>query len=70
MMTNDDNFFSVLKVPNHTSDDHEWFKKSVRREAGFEDYYVWHNGIANSEGKRPLPPNNWVSFITRAEILN
>ena len=28
-------------VPNHTSDDHEWFEKSVNRVEGFEDFYVW-----------------------------
>lgn len=48
-------------VPNHSSDEHEWFRKSVRRESGFEDYYVWHNGTVDQSGK-PRPPNNWVSF--------
>lgn len=47
-------------VPNHTSDQHEWFKKSVRKETGFEDFYVWHDGIPTINLGRPLPPNNWV----------
>lgn len=43
-------------VPNHTSDKHEWFEKSVNREDKYEDYYIW-KGDENSTG----PPNNWVS---------
>lgn len=42
-------------VPNHSSDQHDWFKKSENREPGFEDYYVW------KDGKDEGPPNNWVS---------
>nr|XP_023020900.1 maltase 1-like isoform X1 [Leptinotarsa decemlineata] len=47
-------------VPNHTSDMHEWFMKSEDKIEGFEDFYVWHDGIPNGF---PIPsvPNNWVS---------
>lgn len=41
-------------VPNHTSDEHEWFKLSENRTAGYEDYYVW------VDGEDGIPPNNWV----------
>ena len=37
-------------VVNHTSDEHEWFEKSRRREPGFEDFYIWRD-----------EPNNWRS---------
>ena len=47
-------------VPNHTSDQHEWFKKSVARDAEFTDYYVWVSPVNASD---PQVPNNWVSFI-------
>lgn len=47
-------------VPNHSSDENVWFKKSVRRERGYEDYYVWHDGYKNESGVR-VPPSNWVS---------
>uniref|UniRef100_A0A8D8DZT6 Maltase 1 n=1 Tax=Culex pipiens TaxID=7175 RepID=A0A8D8DZT6_CULPI len=47
-------------VPNHSSDEHEWFVKSENRVAGYEDYYVWNDGIVGSDGQRS-PPNNWVS---------
>ena len=36
-------------VPNHSSDQHEWFEKSVAREAGFEDFYVWRSGASPPE---------------------
>uniref|UniRef100_A0AAG5DWI5 alpha-glucosidase n=1 Tax=Anopheles atroparvus TaxID=41427 RepID=A0AAG5DWI5_ANOAO len=52
-------------VPNHTSDEHEWFKKSELREPGYENFYVWHPGRPNPKdnASRPLPPCNWVSFF-------
>lgn len=46
-------------VPNHSSDEHEWFKKSVEKIDPYTNYYVWH------DGKGPnVPPNNWVSKYT------
>ncbi|XP_037823522.1 maltase A1-like isoform X3 [Lucilia sericata] len=47
-------------VPNHSSTENEWFKKSVKRERGYEDYYVWHDGKLDASGKR-IPPSNWLS---------
>lgn len=48
-------------VPNHSSDKHEWFIKSVNREPGYEDYYVWRDGKPNPDGSgKPLAPNNWI----------
>lgn len=44
-------------VPNHTSDQHKWFKKSVKREGDYTDFYVWADGKENNT----QPPNNWVS---------
>lgn len=49
-------------VPNHSSDEHEWFKKSVNNDAEYRDFYVWHDGKVNGTGQR-IPPNNWVSII-------
>ncbi|EDS26390.1 alpha-amylase 2 [Culex quinquefasciatus] len=45
-------------VPNHSSDEHEWFGKSENREVGYEDFYVWNEGLLESDGTRS-PPNNW-----------
>ena len=44
-------------VINHTSSEHAWFQKSRRREAPYEDFYIWRDG----RGHRP--PNNWTSFF-------
>lgn len=50
-------------VPNHTSDQHEWFEKSVSRDPEFDDYYIWHKGGRSKDGK-PTPPNNWPSVFS------
>lgn len=50
-------------VPNHTSDQHEWFQKSENRQEGFEDWYIWHSGIVDENGNRQ-PPNNWGSVFS------
>lgn len=44
-------------VPNHTSDQHPWFKESrSSRSNPKRDWYIWHDGRTNGS-----PPNNWVS---------
>jgi alpha-glucosidase len=58
-------------VPNHTSDKHPWFIKSVEKDPEYINYYVWHDGKPNPSGARPLPPNNWQAvFSTRAWTWN
>ncbi|XP_072383357.1 maltase A2-like [Diabrotica undecimpunctata] len=47
-------------VPNHTSDQHEWFKKSENGEEGYEDYFLWVDG---KDGLKTEPPNNWISVF-------
>jgi hypothetical protein len=49
-------------VPNHSSDEHEWFLRSLQREGQYTDYYTWHDGRVNASGDR-IPPNNWVSPV-------
>ncbi|XP_037949098.1 maltase A3-like [Teleopsis dalmanni] len=46
-------------VPNHSSNESEWFKKSVARERGYEDYYVWVDARYDENGNR-IPPSNWL----------
>ncbi|KAM7343922.1 maltase A7 [Cochliomyia hominivorax] len=46
-------------VPNHSSTENEWFKKSVKKERGYENYYVWHDGKLLQNGTR-IPPSNWL----------
>ena len=45
-------------VVNHTSTEHEWFKKSRQRIEPYTDYYIWRP--AKGHGKLP---NNWDSLF-------
>jgi alpha-glucosidase len=46
-------------VPNHTSDQHSWFKESKSsRNNPKRDWYIWRDG--NGPGQ---PPNNWLSWF-------
>ena len=45
-------------VVNHTSTEHEWFKKSRQRIEPYTDYYIWRPAKPN--GKLP---NNWDSLF-------
>ncbi len=46
-------------VPNHTSDQHPWFKESrASRDNPKRDWYLWHD--AREDGS---PPNNWLSVF-------
>ena len=53
-------------VPNHSSEEHAWFKKSVDGEEPYKDYYVWLDGKCQAGAQRTeqtcQPPNNWVNF--------
>lgn len=40
-------------VMNHTSDEHEWFKKSMMNIEPYNDYYIWRD-----------KPNNWGSLFS------
>lgn len=44
-------------VINHTSDRHEWFQKSRRREEPYTDFYIWR------KGEKAKKPTNWGSFF-------
>ncbi|KAK9504162.1 hypothetical protein O3M35_010554 [Rhynocoris fuscipes] len=48
-------------VPNHSSNEHDWFQRSMRGEDKYKDYYVWRAGT-EVEGEMK-PPNNWISGI-------
>ncbi|CAG4941274.1 unnamed protein product [Parnassius apollo] len=54
-------------VPNHTSNESNWFIRSVRREPVFQDYYVWADGIPDPDKPDVLrPPSNWVSNFRKS----
>jgi alpha-glucosidase len=45
-------------VPNHTSDQHPWFRAALRGARGARDRYVFRRGRGPAG---ELPPNDWVS---------
>jgi alpha-glucosidase len=51
-------------VPNHSSDQHQWFIKSVQRIEPYTDYYVWKDAKGTDADGKPIPPNNWVSVFS------
>ena len=45
-------------IPNHSSEDHPWFKESrSSRNSSKRDWYIW------ADGKNGGPPNNWISVF-------
>lgn len=53
-------------MPNHSSNEHPWFKKSSDpndpEHEKYKDYYIWHEGKLLENGKR-VPPSNWLSIF-------
>ena len=37
-------------VPNHSSNEHEWFLKSEQREDPYTDYYIWKDRNESNPG--------------------
>lgn len=48
-------------VPNHSSDLHVWFNKSIDREGKYEDFFVWKDPKGYDAEGKPVVPNNWVN---------
>ena len=50
-------------VINHTSMEHEWFKKALADpDSPYRDYYIIRKGV--KKGNKLLPPTNWQSTFT------
>ena len=41
-------------VPNHSSNEHEWFLRSEAREEPYTDYYVWRDRNDSNPSNTPL----------------
>lgn len=58
-------------VLNHVSDQHPWFIKSARKEAGFEDFFVWSKSLPANYGvpwsDTPNPKAVWHFNAQRQE---
>ena len=52
-------------VPNHTSDEHPWFRAARgSRDDLKRSWYVWHDPAPEqSQEGTPTPPNNWLSLF-------
>ncbi len=52
-------------VPNHTSDEHEWFRQSRQSpEDPYSDWYIWRDPKGFEPNGTPIPPNNWIELLT------
>ncbi len=49
-------------VPNHTSDQHEWFQAALKAAPGSEERAYYHFKEGKGENGE-LPPNNWQSIF-------
>ncbi|WP_297295175.1 alpha,alpha-phosphotrehalase [uncultured Brachyspira sp.] len=49
-------------VFNHTSTEHEWFKKAINGEEKYKNYYIFKKGrVVDGKNEKKVPPTNWVS---------
>ncbi|PZC79247.1 hypothetical protein B5X24_HaOG216513 [Helicoverpa armigera] len=54
-------------VPNHTSNESDWFVKSAQRDPNYADYYIWAHGKPDPKNPDYVgPPNNWVSVFRKS----
>lgn len=52
-------------VPNHSSDEHEWFRQSRQSHEGpYADWYIWRDPSGHDKQGNPLPPNNWRNVFS------
>lgn len=51
-------------VPNHASNESDYFQRSLAREPGFEDFFVWADARPDpNNATNRLPPSNWVKLL-------
>lgn len=51
-------------VPNHSSDEHEWFRQARQsKESKYSDWYIWKDAKGEDKEGNPIPPNNWISVL-------
>lgn len=56
-------------VPNHTSDEHEWFKESRKsKDNPYSEWYIWQNPLGFEQDGTPIPPNNWLDEFTGQSV--
>jgi glycosidase len=56
-------------IPNHTSNESIWLKKSELRDEFYKDFYVWHPGKVNETTGEREPPSNWVILFRYTAVV-
>ena len=52
-------------VPNHSSDEHEWFRQSRQsQEDKYSDWYIWRDPKGFDKKGLPIKPNNWIEVLS------
>lgn len=52
-------------VPNHSSDEHAWFRQSRQsKENEYSDWYIWRDAKEIDKNGNPVPPNNWLDIFS------
>ncbi len=50
-------------IPNHTSNQSDWFQHSMNDTRGpYSDYYIWRKSNGTNDDGEEIPPNDWVCF--------
>src|ERR1700722_15983769 len=48
-------------IPNHTSDEHDWFRQSRQSKSDpYSNWYIWRDPKGHDKQGQPIPPNNWI----------
>lgn len=63
-------------VPNHCGEAHEFFQKSIKKEDGYDDWFLWSNVINDQESGKPTnwqvmggrPGSGWTKSEARNEF--
>ena len=50
-------------VPNHSSNEHNWFLKSEQREDPYTDYYIWRDSNESNPGNYFLACNYSLRYL-------
>ncbi|KAJ4436648.1 hypothetical protein ANN_16779 [Periplaneta americana] len=50
-------------IPNHSSNLHKWFQRSIKKQDPYTHYYVWADAKGFESDGKPVPPNNWMSVF-------
>ena len=53
-------------VPNHSSNEHDWFLRSEAREDPYTDYYIWRDGSELDSSKESCSRDDKVEMLNQS----